>query len=179
VEEFYLASEKGIFDPDEKLELIWGEVIELSAQLSRHAAATYFVAEAFRSAFNDAVIRQHSPLSLDDMNEPEPDVVVARGPASAYGARHPSASDTLLVVEVADSSLRKDRTLKSTLYASFGIAEYWIFDLNLNRLEIYRDPKSDGEGASYTSLQTFGRDETVSPILGNGAALKVSSLLPE
>jgi Uma2 family endonuclease len=179
VDEYYLAAETGIFRSDEKLELIWGDVIELSRQLSRHASGTLLVAQALGNAFPDAVIRQHSPLRLDEFNEPEPDMLVARGPDAAYDRRHPTAADTLLVLEVADSSLRKDRTLKAALYASFGIAEYWILDLNANRLEVYRDPVAGEEGkGSYSTVRTLGVEDSIAPLQANGHKVAFRSMLP-
>jgi Uma2 family endonuclease len=178
VREYYRAADKGVFDSDEKLELIRGEVVELSPQKSAHAVATALTREALALQFPGAAIREHSPLHLDDFNEPEPDVLVAIGPLRRYNGRHPTADDVLLVVEVADSSLRKDRTLKAPLYAEFGIPEYWIVDLNANRLEVYREPVRDSGGkASYSSVQIVDLEESVSPQHG-GAAVSVRAILP-
>ncbi|HWA82509.1 MAG TPA: Uma2 family endonuclease, partial [Fimbriimonadaceae bacterium] len=146
VREYYLAAESGVIDPDERLELLRGEVVETSPQKSLHAWATGNLAKVLQRTFPDASIRAQFPLRLDDTNEPEPDVLVALGPDSRYVGRHPGPADVLLVVEVSDTTLRKDRTLKGPLYAEFGIPEYWILDLNASRLEVYRDPGKDGEG---------------------------------
>jgi Uma2 family endonuclease len=179
VDEYYRAAEIGIFDPDEKLELIWGEVVELSPQQSRHATVTALAREVLRSAFPDSALREHSPLRLDQHNEPEPDLLVVKGPLHRYASHHPSAPDVLLVVEVADSSLRKDRKLKTALYAGFGIPEYWIVDLTSNRLEIYRDPEAAAEQgkAGYKLVQTLSAADSVVPLLGNGEAVQLGSIL--
>ncbi|MFI5386931.1 MAG: Uma2 family endonuclease [Fimbriimonadales bacterium] len=178
VQEYYRAADEGIFDSDEKLELIWGQVVKLSPQKSPHAWAAGNMAEVLGGVFPDCVIRQHSPMRLDKTNEPEPDVLVARGPRSKYVKRHPGPPDTLLLVEVADTSLRKDRTLKTLLYAAFGISEYWILDLKSNRLEVYREPAKDASGkAAYTVVQTLDAQGSVIPLKA-ATEISVRSLLP-
>ncbi|HVT13579.1 MAG TPA: Uma2 family endonuclease [Fimbriimonadaceae bacterium] len=177
VREYYLAAESGVLDPDERLELLRGEVVAMSPQKSFHAWATGNLAKVLQAVFPEASIRIQFPLSLNDMNEPEPDVLVALGPDSRYMDRHPGPSDVLLVVEVSDTTLRKDRTLKGPLYAEFGINEYWILDLNAGRLEVYRDPGKDAEGkAGYRStviIEKGGQIET-----GNGT-VSIAALLPD
>lgn len=177
VREYYLAAENGVIDADEKLELLRGEVVEMSPQKSAHAAATTNVRVALQEVLSNRCIREHSPLTLDDHNEPEPDIVVANGPLSTYFERHPGPSDVVLVVEVSDTSLRKDRTLKGPLYAEFGIPEYWILDLNSSRLEVYREPAKDAAGkGSYTFATVVERGGSVA--IGGGT-VTVASLLPE
>ncbi len=179
VREYHRATEKGVFDWQEKLELIRGEVVVLSPQMNRHSSATYRLVKALELVFRDAVVRCQLPLHLDDMSEPEPDVLVAVGPAIRYDSRHPDASDTLLVCEVADSSLSKDRKLKAPLYAEFGIAEYWILDLTSNRLEVYRDPVQLADSRwDYSSVETLAAQGQIAPLRGNGSAMPVSSVIP-
>src|SRR5579862_6042874 len=179
VRDYYRAASRGVFGDDEKLELLRGEVVRLSPQKSPHAAATSRLRLSLETVFPGAVIREHSPMYLDDHNEPEPDVLVARGPIDQYDARHPNASDALLVVEVADSSIRKDRKLKGPLYAEFGIREYWILDLKANRLEIYRDPAQEINAKwGYSSTQLLETDATVAPIHGNGQSVTIASIIP-
>lgn len=177
VREYYLAAENGVIDSDEKLELLRGEVVEMSPQKSLHAWATGNLARVLQSVFPDQSIRAQFPLSLDEMNEPEPDVVIACGPDSLYVSRHPGPADIILVVEVSDTSLRKDRTLKAPLYAEFGIPEYWILDLNSSRLEVYKGPAKDAAGkGSYSSAEVIERGGSVA--IGGGT-VSVASLLPE
>jgi len=179
VDEYYRAAEKGVFDWDEKLELIRGDVVVLSPQRNRHSSATYRIQEALRAVFPQGVLRCQMPLRLDEHNEPEPDVLVAVGPMERYDSRHPGVADTLLVVEVADTSLLKDRKLKGPLYAEFGIGEYWILDLKSNRLEVYRDPVQDKNGKwGYASTQLLKGDAAVAPLNGNGASVSVASFVP-
>jgi len=179
VRDYYRAAEKGVFDSDEKLELIRGEVVELSPQKSAHAWATGNLAKALQAVFPDACIRSQFPLHLDDFNEPEPDVLVAEGPDKRYVKSHPSARDVILLVEVADSSLRKDRMLKGPLYAEFGIQEYWILDLVSSRLEVYREPVRDANGKwNYSLVQTLDPQSSIAPLRATAGSIDVVRLLP-
>jgi Uma2 family endonuclease len=179
VTEYYHAAETGVFDWNEKLELIWGEVVLLSPQGGAHAGASANLRDLLADVFPGAGVRTHSPLTLDELNEPEPDVFVAAGPASRYLTRHPRASEILLVVEVADSTLAKDRNLKSTLYAQFGIPEYWILDLRSRHFEVFREPVTEPEGKSFYGYQkVISTSDTVSPLMAAGATIRVDKIIP-
>jgi Uma2 family endonuclease len=178
VKEYYRAAETGVFKPEERLELIRGDVIQMSPQRGPHASAIDLVTEATRSCFPGARIRPQLPLSLDQFNEPEPDIVVARGPASRYFKRHPRSEDVLLVIEVSDSSIKVDRTVKAALYAEFGIPEYWILDLNRGRLEVHREPSQSPEGARYILAEVLDKGASVTALFGQ-SSLEVGKLLPE
>lgn len=181
VREYYLAAEKGVFQDDERLELLQGEVVRLSPRRSLHALAVSNLAEELRSTFpSPAYIRTQMPLALDLHNEPEPDVCVVRGPRSMYADHHPNASDCFLVVEVSETSLKKDVGLKAALYAEFGIPEYWVLDLKGGRLLVFRDPvPGKGGKAAYATSEVHSRDDTAVPTLGNGKGFQVQDLLPE
>ena len=179
VREFYRAVEKGIFRDDERLELIRGEVVAMSPQKSRHAAAVDRTEAALQTAFPNAYFRSHSPIALDEVNEPEPDLAIVAGVVSDFDLKHPSPADVLLVVEVADTTLRKDRTLKAELYAEFGVPEYWIVNLVDDRLEIFRNPRQDSKGKweyAVTEVATIGAKAR--PERGNGQEVSVGDLIP-
>jgi Uma2 family endonuclease len=106
-----------------------------------------------------AIVRVQSSVRLDRYNEPEPDLVLLRPQADFYASRLPGASDILLIIELAESSLDYDREVKAPLYAGAGVAEYWIADLNSSQLLCYSDP---AEGA-YRTLRHRGRGEAVTP----------------
>lgn len=179
VDEYYLAADTGVFDPSEKLELLRGEVVTRVTQNSPHAWATARLVDLLREISPQGVLRCQAPLRLDEFNEPEPDVVLAIGPHENYMHRHPAPANTLLVVEVADTSLRTDRNLKGPLYAEFGIPEYWILDLKGRRLEVYREPMRDAEGkGAYAVSEIFGNEGMVVPLNGDGGEIAVSDLLP-
>ena len=176
VREYYLAADKGVFKPGERLELIHGEVFQkVSPQKSPHAAVTEVVARTLRETFGAGFhARVQLPLRLDNYSEPEPDIAVAAGDAEDYMSRHPNARDVKLVVEVADTTLRFDRGAKSKLYASFGIEEYWIANLKNGNLEVFREPCPDGYGRS----QIFGKGDEISPLNAPGKSIPVSTLIP-
>jgi Uma2 family endonuclease len=162
-----------VFHPEERLELIDGEVFEMTPQSSRHATAVRLVEDALRSIFAQGHdVRTQLPLALDPGSEPEPDIAVVPGRPRDYLDAHPDTA--ILIVEVADSSLGYDRELKAGLYARHGIPEYWIVNLADSGLEVYRNP----EGGRYSSCAVFRDSESLSPLACSGASVSVSELLP-
>ena len=122
---------------DTRIELLDGELWEMTPQDSRHSTAYELTGAAMRSAFPQAYVRHQIPFALDEDSEPEPDLAVVRGSIRDYADGHPS--EALLIVEVSDSSLRHDSVRKLAAYARNGIPEYWILDLQRLQLEVYRE----------------------------------------
>ncbi len=120
-------------------------------------------------------VDEQAPVTTED-SEPEPDLVVVRGTTEDYRDRHPSAAEVALVVEVADSSLRRDRDLKKGIYARAGFAVYWLLDLNARKLEVYSEPS----GTDYGTKVVFGEEEMVSFWLKGESCgpIQVGALLP-
>ena len=170
--------EQGFFDEDERIELLDGLLVCREPQGSRHAVAVDLAREALQRAFGRAYyVRGHSPVALDEVSEPEPDLAVVRGHAREYVAAHPSSP--VLVVEVADSSLARDRRRKGPLCARAGIAEYWIVNLIDDVLEVYREPERSAAGRwKYRSVALFGPRATVSPLAAPRRRVRVADLLP-
>ena len=167
------AIEAGVFGPDDRLELIEGQLLAVIPQGSRHAAIVDQAGEMLRRAFGGGFrIRVQSPLAVGDDSEPEPDLAVVRGRALDYLDAHPTSA--LLVVEVSDESLRRDRTLKQRLYAGHGIPEYWVLALPDACLEVYRDPAASG----YRSVATLRAGDRIAPLACPGTAIAVGDLLP-
>lgn len=145
VEDYYRMAEVGILAPDARVELIDGEVIEMPPIAAPHASMVNRVhALLAETVQGHALVRGQSPLRLDRHNEPEPDLALVRTRPGHYGSRHPGPKDTLLVIEVADSSLSYDRDCKLPLYARFGIPEVWLIDLSARSIRRYRIPGPTG-----------------------------------
>lgn len=175
-EEYYRAAQLGIFRPGERLELLAGEILEkMRPQLTPRATAILDTAEELRRAFGSGChVRQQLPLILDEQSEPEPDLMVVTGSPRDYLGRHPQASDVLLLVEVADTTLHFDQGRKLTAYAGAGIPEYWIENLKERRLEVYRDPEETG----YKTVLHYDKEETIAPLAAPDATIRVADLLP-
>jgi Uma2 family endonuclease len=162
-EEYYRMGEVGILSPHDRVELIRGEVIEMSPVGRRHRAFVYNLTRllVLRLA-EDAVVSVQAPLALSHETEPEPDLVVLRRRDVPYKEREASAEDATLVIEVAESSLAYDRSTKLQLYAEAGIPEYWVVDCTAETVEVHRRPGPDGyrdvrlvSGAAPLSPQAF------------------------
>nr|UXE44317.1 hypothetical protein Hi04_10k_c2089_00005 [uncultured bacterium] len=151
----------------------------MSPQSDPHAAAVGFTADALRAIFSRGFfVREEKPLVLSETSEPEPDVVVARG-SQRETPRHPTPANTVLVVEVADSSLNMDRTLKLELYARHGIPEYWILNLRDRQLEVFREPSEvDSRRASYLETTHLTEHDSIAPLGAPAHSIAITDLLP-
>lgn len=172
--------EKGVFRPDDHVELIDGLLVVAEPQSSYHYTAIGLVVRALTRAFGEGwTIRSQGPLALDETSEPEPDVAVVRGDLRDYAEAHPA--DPVLVVEVALTSLAFDREHKASLYARAGRPEYWIVNLVDRVLEVHRDPSSSPSapyGWDYRAVDVLGPDASVSPLAVPTARIAVADLLP-
>jgi Uma2 family endonuclease len=180
-EEYYKAGEAGIFGPEERLELIGGEVIKkVSPQRTPHATSIGLCAEALKNAFGaEFHVRVQAPMTLGPHSEPEPDVCVVGGLVRDYEKEHPKTA--VLVIEVSDSSVRLDRKVKASLYAAAGIADYWLLNLPDRVLEVHREPAPMADepfGHHYRSITRYPETATVSPLAAPGATIRVADLLP-
>ncbi|HZZ62998.1 MAG TPA: Uma2 family endonuclease [Roseiarcus sp.] len=139
---YYRMAEAGILTPNDRVELIGGEIFDMVPIGSAHAGKTNRLNRLFARAAADglAVVSVQSPLRLDAYNEPEPDLMLLKPREDDYQGRHPSAADVLLLVEVSETSLVYDRGTKLPLYARFGVPEVWIVDLEGAAIEVYRKP---------------------------------------
>ncbi len=179
--EFERALRLGLFRPDERLELIGGEVVQkMSPQESPHATSVQLAEEALRLAFQQGhAVRVQLPLALGEHDEPEPDVAVVVGAIRDYEEEHPRSA--VLIVEVADSSLRTDRGAKAGLYAGAGIGDYWIVNLVDRVLEVHRDPAPMADqpfGHGYRSVTRHDESASVAPLPAPAAPIRVADLLP-
>lgn len=174
VDAYYRMAEAGILADPHRVELIDGEIFDMAAIGSPHAAITNRLGRLFSRSLGDevALVAMQSPLRLDVYNEPEPDVMLLRPHADSYRASHPGAPDILLLVEVSEGSLTYDRSTKLPLYATFGVPEVWIVDLVGTAVEVYRQPR-DGAYASREQL-TAG---LLAPALVPATTVAVAELL--
>jgi Uma2 family endonuclease len=160
----------GLFE-DERIELLAGMLVEMSPQSEAHAYAVQRLTELLVIGLHGlAVVRPQLPMALSDDSEPEPDFIVA--PLVDYSHQHPG--EAYLIVEVAQSSLRKDRRVKGLLYAAAGVPEYWIVNVVEGVFEVHRDPRPEG----YASVTRAGRGESVAPLRFPDVAVRVDDVLP-
>jgi len=169
----------GAFGPEERLELVGGQLVVREPQGSPHSTGIRLVAGALRAAFGPGWnVDAQLPVALDEESEPEPDVTVVAGGPRDYLASHPSRP--ALVVEIALTSLALDRGEKASLYARAGITDYWIVNLVDNLLEVYRDPQADPDaphGWRYDSARVLRFGDVVTPVALPNRSIPVSDLL--
>jgi Uma2 family endonuclease len=175
--EYEQMIDAGIFRADEHVELLDGEILAMTPQKSQHAATVFIVEDLLKAAFRSGyAVRTQAPLALDAMSAPEPDIAVVPGTHRDYLSQHPTTA--LLIVEVADTSLRLDRQQKGAIYARAGIADYWIINLQDGIVEIYREPVQTSTGWGYRLVQSLRQGETVTPLASPEAPIPVAELLP-
>jgi Uma2 family endonuclease len=136
--EFRDMAEAGVFREDDRLELIDGEIVEMSPIGNRHSTCVRYLIEAFQQIGKRAHVDVQNPLILSEGSEFYPDVVLLKRRDDRYRASTPRASDTILVVEVSDTTLEYDRTIKRPRYAAAGVPELWIVDLEGSRVWVHR-----------------------------------------
>lgn len=159
VADFRRMGEAGILGPDDRVELIAGEIIDMSPIGSLHAAIVARLAKVFTHALGEAaIVWTQNPLALDDASQPQPDVAILRPRADFYATAHPGPGDVLLVVEVADTTLALDLGLKVPLYAAAGVPETWVIDAATRRTHRFRRPAA----GSYTERDVIEPDGVVS-----------------
>jgi Uma2 family endonuclease len=156
VADYHRLGEAGILGEDDRVELLEGQLVDMSPIGPRHALAVDALNELLVFAVaGRAHVRVQNPVTLDNGSEPQPDLTVVRRPWSGYPRAHPGPADVLLLIEVADSSLELDLGAKRAIYARAGIAEFWVVDLTTDTVLVHRDPDGDGY-RSVTPVQAPG-----------------------
>lgn len=174
LDEWRRMGEAGIFPPESRIELIDGEIIEMSPIGFNHAGHVTRLMNYFAPLLADsALMTAQNPLQLGDLSEPEPDFMLLRPEPSFYSTRHPQADDVLLLVEIADTSLSYDRSQKMRLYAAHNIPEYWLLNLNATSLEVYKQPQSTG----YAEKSVLHRGDSVQLLLLEHIRVNVADIL--
>lgn len=174
VDDYYRMAQAGVFAEDERVELIEGEIIEMSPAGSRHAGGINGIATLLneRKESLPLIISVQNPVRLDDGTEPQPDIAVLRLREDYYTKSHPTPADVLLVIEVADSSLVMDLGMKAKSYARAGIPEYWVFDLVQNQIVFHAQP----ENGVYKEVRRVPPDEFVSLRANSSIAISFSEV---
>ena len=168
--EYERLVELGAFQ-DERIELLRGVLVAMTPQGPVHADVAAFIADILNDALRGhALIRCHSPFAASDDSEPEPDVAVY--PRRRYFRAHPTLA--LLLVEVADSSLRQDRVLKAEIYAEAGVPEYWVVDVARGVVEVRTEPVA----GQYGRLVTIARGESIALAAFPDVAVAGDDFLP-
>jgi Uma2 family endonuclease len=183
VAEFQRMGEAGILAPDDRVELIAGEIIDMSPIGSLHAALVARLAASFSQRLGEsAIVWVQNPLALDDTSQPQPDVTILRPRSDFYAAGHPGPADALLVVEIADTTLPFDLEVKVPLYAAAGIPEVWVIEALSRRTHVFRRPQS----GRFLEHEIFEPDRVLAcggSMAGrdalSGIEFKLGSLLPQ
>ena len=145
VAEYHRMAETGMLEPDARVELIDGEIIDMAPIGPMHAGIVDQLTDLMtRAVVGSAIVRVQNPVELSNRSEPEPDLTLLRPRADFYKRRQPTAADVLLAIEVSDSTLARDRNVKRPLYARHGVPEYWIVDVAGGRVLTFRGPTDDG-----------------------------------
>ncbi|MDJ0508795.1 MAG: Uma2 family endonuclease [Crocosphaera sp.] len=163
LEEYHRLIELGFFASEERLELIRGDIVKMAPKRTPHSVCTCLLLEELYSFLKGkANVRGQEPIIIPPDSEPEPDIVIARKKEDNYLSSHPQVSDILLVIEIADSTLKFDREVKLPLYSEAGIMDFWLINLVDKQLEAYRQPYQTNNGDySYRSQQIYLADDVI------------------
>jgi Uma2 family endonuclease len=174
VDDYYRMAEVGILTEDDRVELLDGEIVQMSPIGSDHAGHVKRLTALFTSRLGArVVVSVQDPVRLSRHSEPQPDVALLQPRADFYARAHPRPDDVLLLIEVADTSVETDRRIKMPLYAMAGLREVWLVDLPAERVEVYREPAADG----YRESRALARGEDITPQAFPDLPLSVDDLL--
>lgn len=144
VADYDRMGEVGVLAPDARVELIEGAIVDLAPIGSKHAGTVKRLNRLLtQSVGSRAIVSVQDPIRLGDYSVPQPDLALLKPRADDYAAALPTAADTLLVIEVSQSTAAYDRQVKTALYAKHGIAEVWIIDLDFSLVRFYRRPEGE------------------------------------
>ncbi len=174
VTEYYRMAETGVLKPNARVELLNGEIIDMSPIGPFHGGVVKRLNDLFTRAAQDRwLVVVQDPVRLDNHSEPEPDLMLVRRSPDFYTSRHPEPEDVLLLIEVSDTSLEADRKEKLPAYGHAGIPEVWIVNLNNGTVEIHREPHFSGYGAT----RVLNAGEKASPQSFPDVTVDVTELL--
>lgn len=173
VDDLYRMAETGILAADERVELLDGEILRMTPMGSRHAAVVDRLLNLLAPRLaGRAIVRCQSPVRLSDLSEPEPDLALLRPRDDFYADSHPTGKDILLLIEVADSSVGFDQSVKAPLFAAAGVPELWIADVSEERLLVHRSPS----GPTYDHQKQLRSGDAISPLAFGDLSLPVADI---
>lgn len=173
-DEYHRLIAAGILTPDDRVELLDGQIIEMVPQDPPHASITSSAGNDFVSLFaGKAWIRSQLPITLAPDSEPEPDIAIVRIDPNRYRDRHPGPQDIFLLIEIADSTLSHDRNRKAKVYAKAGIPEYWIVNISQQQLIVLKNPQA----GLYQSEQILLANAQIAPEAFPDVMISVQNLL--
>jgi Uma2 family endonuclease len=173
VDEYHRMAENGSFAPDARVELIDGVIIDMPPIGSSHAGTVdQLTALLHRAVGHRAIVRCQGPVQIGEYSEPQPDLALLASRDTFYRDRHPTEKDTLLVIEVSDSTLANDLGQKRAVYARQGVPEYWVVDLVNHRLHLFRSPA----GTRYEQTSSIDSPGLVEISALPGVSLDLSSI---
>lgn len=174
VDEFHRMSETGVLGEDDRVELLDGEIVDMTPIGSRHAGCVKSLNALLTSSLGRrAIVAVQDPVVLGPRSEPQPDLLVLRFRPDFYRTSHPRPEDVLLAIEVAETSLEFERTVKLPLYARAGLPEVWLVDLAGQTIAVHRDPA----GSAYRRAHHASRGERVAPEAFPDLSLAVDDIL--
>jgi Uma2 family endonuclease len=145
VHEYDRMTEIGIFDEDERVELLAGQIVKMAAKGTAHGAAIARTKILLDNRLGEQIfVRLQDPVRMNNYSQPEPDISVVIPDPLYYEDHHPIPSEIYLIIEVADTTLRTDCGIKAKIYAESGITDYWVLDVNNRQLHVFREPSQDG-----------------------------------
>jgi len=165
LEDYHAMIEAGILTSEDRVELLFGQIVEMNPVGRAHSTTVKKINKFLnqRLSGDDFVIGIQDPVTLVDSSEPEPDVYVVKGPLEQYLDHHPGPEDILLLIEVSDSTLEKDKGAKKVNYAQAGIKEYWIIDVYARQILRYVD--ADPDTSTYLNDSVHEEGGTIDSLL--------------
>ncbi len=175
VEEYHRMADAGIFSADERVELLEGKIIWMSAKGTAHRSAVGRTDYLLKNRLgNRAWVSIQDPVKLNEQSEPEPDIAVVKVDPLDYADHHPTPSEVYFIIEVADSSFKLDCETKGKAYSKAGIIDYWVLDVIGRQLHVFREPTEDG----YQSEVIVEEDGIISPLQFPDLSIAVLEMLP-
>lgn len=176
VAEYHRMAELGLLEPEEKVELVAGQIIrKMAPQRTGHAVTITLIYRLFNNLLGDrGLVRTQLPVTLSERSEPEPDLALVMAGELRYLDHHPRPEEIYLVIEVADTTLKIDCGIKAQSYAQAGIADYWVLDLRNRQLRVFREPGQTG----YENLVTLSPTDKISLLQFPEISLTIAELLP-